>query len=149
MTSKQATWNKIEEHQKAFEHMNSTTFWIFFVHLNFSKPFVIHTDASKVQLGAEISQDNKPIACYSRKLNLAQVNNITQEREFLFVVETLKKLRNMFLCQQIKVHTSHKNPTYKSFNTERFMRWRLVPEEFSPELIYIKGSKNIVVVVLS
>ena len=24
------------------------------------------------------------------------------------------------------------------------MRWRLILEEFSPELIYIKGSKNIV-----
>ena len=35
--------------------------------------------------------------------------------------------------------------TYKSFNTERVMRWLLILEEFtSPELIYIKGSKNIV-----
>ena len=41
------------------------------VYPNFSKPFVIHTDASKVQLGAVISHDNKPIAAYSRKLNPA------------------------------------------------------------------------------
>jgi hypothetical protein len=39
---------------------------------DFSKPFVIHTDASHTQLGAVISQDDKPIAFYSRKLNPAQ-----------------------------------------------------------------------------
>ena len=38
------------------------------VYPNFSKPFVIHTDASKVQIEAVISQDNKPIAFYSRKI---------------------------------------------------------------------------------
>ena len=29
------------------------------------------------------------------------------------------------------------------------MRWRLILEEFSPELVYIKGSKNIVADALS
>ena len=44
----------------------------------------------------------------------------------------------------MSVYTDHKNPTYKSFNTERVMRWQLILEEYSPELIYTKGSKNIV-----
>ena len=60
-------------------------------------------DASKVQLGAVISQDNKPIAFYSRKLNPVQINYTTTERELLFIVETLKELRNILLGQQIKV----------------------------------------------
>ena len=38
----------------------------------FSKPFVFHTDASKVQLGVVISQGNKVIALCSRKQNSAQ-----------------------------------------------------------------------------
>ena len=38
---------------------------------DFEKPFVIHTDASHTQLGAVISQDNKSIAFYSKKLNQA------------------------------------------------------------------------------
>ena len=41
---------------------------------NFNKPFVIHMDASKLQLGTVISQDDKPIVFYSRRLNSAQVN---------------------------------------------------------------------------
>ena len=51
-----------------------------FVYPNFSKPFVIQTEASKKQLGAVINQDNKPIAFYSRKLNLVQVNYTTTEK---------------------------------------------------------------------
>ena len=35
------------------------------------------------------------------------------------------------------------------FNTKRVMRWRLIPEEYSPEVIYIEGSKNVVVDALS
>ena len=38
----------------------------------FKKAFVVHTDASHYQLGAVISQDNQPIAFYSKKLNDAQ-----------------------------------------------------------------------------
>ena len=67
------------------------------VNSNFSKPFVIHTDASKVQLGVVISQDNKPIAFYSRKLNPAQVNYTTTEKELLSIEDTLKELRNILL----------------------------------------------------
>ena len=33
----------------------------------FNEPYVIYTDASKLQLGAVISQDDKLIAFYSRK----------------------------------------------------------------------------------
>ena len=37
---------------------------------NFSKPFELHTDVSKVQLGTVISQDNKLISFCSTKLIL-------------------------------------------------------------------------------
>ena len=30
------------------------------------------------------------------------------------------------------------------YNTERVMRWRLILEEFGPELKYIKGENNVV-----
>ena len=105
--------------------------------------------ASKVQLGAVISQDNKPIAFYSSKLYPAQVNYTNTERELLSIVETLKEFRNILLGQQIKVYTDHKNLTYKYINTERVMRWQQILKTIIPELIYIKPSKNIVADALS
>ena len=97
---------------------------------DFSKPFVIHTDASHTQLGAVISQDNKPIAFYSRKLNDVQTRYTTTERELLSIVKTLKEFQNILLGYPIVVYTDHKNLTCANFNTERVMRWRLILEEY-------------------
>ena len=58
----------------------------------------------------------------------------------MFIRETLKEFRNILLGLQIKVYTDHKNLTYKTFNTEQVMQWRLILEEYSPVLIFIQGS---------
>jgi hypothetical protein len=47
------------------------------------------------------------------------------------------------------VYTDHKNLKWKKFNTERVMRWRLLLEEFGPDLCYIPGEHNIVADALS
>jgi len=103
----------------------------------------------QVRLGAVISQDGKPIAFYSRKLNPAQTRYTTTERELLAIVETLKEFRNILLGQQLIVYTDHKNLTYSTFNTERVMRWRLILEEYGPTFNYIRGDKNVVADALS
>ena len=59
-------------------------------------------------------------------------------------MKTLKEFRCILLRQQIKVHTDHENLTYKKFNSDRVMRWRLFIEEYSPDLRYVKGKKNVV-----
>ena len=61
----------------------------------------------------------------------------------------LKEFRNILLWHQITVYTDHKNLTYKIFNTERVMRWRLILGEFGPELEYIKWENNVVADALS
>ena len=76
---------------------------------DFQKPFVIHTDASKTQLGSVISQEGKPIAFYSRKLNPAQTRYTKTERELLSIVETLKEFRNILFGQKIAIYTDHSN----------------------------------------
>ena len=150
LTSKTAKWQWTDTEQKAFETMKRIiSRETLLAYPDFTKPFIIHTDASHTQLGAVISQDNRPIAFYSRKLNPAQTRYTTTERELLSIVETLKEFRNILLGQRIKVYTDHQNLTYTNFNTERVMRWRLIIEEFSPELIYLKGERNIVADALS
>ena len=90
-----------------------------------------------------MSQINKSIAFYGRKLSSAQVNYTTTERELLSIIETLKDFRYIILGQQSKVYTDHKNSTFKTFNTERVMRWRLILQEYNSDLIYSQGYKNI------
>jgi len=47
---------------------------------NFNEPFQIYADASHCQLGAAVSQEGKPTAFHSRKLNPAQTRCTTAER---------------------------------------------------------------------
>jgi hypothetical protein len=50
------------------------------------KPFDIYTDASTKQLGSVITQDNRPIAYFSRKLSGAQSKYTVTKLELLAIV---------------------------------------------------------------
>jgi hypothetical protein len=80
LTSAKAKWDWTTECQNAFENMKRLIAReTLLTYPNFKKPFEIHTDASKVQLGACISQEGRPVAFYSRKLNPAQIPYTTTE----------------------------------------------------------------------
>jgi len=133
------------QHQKAFAMAKKVIAKeTLLAYPDFNKP-----DASHYQLEAVVSQEGKPIAFYSRKLNPAPTRYTATERELLNMVETLKEYRNILLGHTIEVFTDHKSPVYKHFNTERVIRWRLLLEEFRPELTFIKGENNIVADALS
>ena len=150
LTGSTATWQWTETEQKAFDAIKKVLAReVLLAHPDFDRPFEIYTNASKRQLGAVIVQGNKPIAFYSRKLTSTQLNYTTTERELLAIVETLKEFRNILLGQRIVVYTDHKNLTYRVFNTERVMRWRLICEEYGPELRYVPGVTNVVADTLS
>jgi hypothetical protein len=63
------------------------------------KPFERYTDASSMQLGAMITQDNRPIAFFSRKLSKMQQKYSVTEIELLAIVETLKEFKGMLWGQ--------------------------------------------------
>ena len=150
LVKKDVKWNWTDVEQRAFDNIKRVMSKETLLHYpDFNKEFEIHTDASLRQIGAVISQNGKPIAFYSRKLRDGQHNYTTTERELLAIVETLKEFRTILLGQKLKIYTDHKNLTFTQFNTERVMRWRLVLEEYNPELVYIKGGDNIVADALS
>jgi hypothetical protein len=110
MTSKNVKFIWTDEHQKAFDNIKKIIcreVMLFFP--DFSKPFHIYADASDKQLGAVITQDDKPIAFYSRKHNSAQQSYTNGEHELLSIVETLREFRNILLGYKIIVHTDRKN----------------------------------------
>jgi hypothetical protein len=150
LTSINIPWKWGEEQSKAFQEakkiLSKEVLLTFPV---FDKPFTIHTDASHRQLGAVISQDNHPIAFYSRKLNEAQTRYTTTERELLSIVETLKEFRMILLGHKIIVWSDHKNLIHNDLKSERVLRWRLLIEEYSPDIQYIKGPENIIADMLS
>ncbi len=113
---------------------------------DFSKPFEIYTDTSSMQLGAVITQDNRPIAFFSRKLFEKQQKYSVMEIELLAIVETLKEFKGMLWGQDIKVYTDHKILTRDALRltSDSVYHWRLLLEEYAPEIIYIRGIHNTV-----
>ena len=66
------------------------------------------------------------------------------ERELLSIVETQKEFRNILLGQNVVVYTDHRNLVHETtmMSSQRVMRWRLLLEEYGPEIKYIKGKAN-------
>ena len=113
---------------------------------DYSQVFEIFTDASQTRLGAVITQSNRPLAFFSRKLSETQQRYSVTKIELLAIVETLKEFKGMLWGQQVKVFTDHMNLMRDALGltSDRVYRWRLLLEEYGPEIVYIKGIHNTV-----
>ena len=114
LTSKNVKYDWKDEHQKCFNAIKRVIGReVLLEYPDFNAPFEIHTDASKLQIGAVIYQKGNPIAFYLQNMNIAQHNYTTTDKELLSIVATLKEFRNILLGNQQTVYTDHKNTTHK------------------------------------
>ena len=90
-------WN--DEQQEAFELLkHRLTTAPVLARPDFSKPFILQTDASSTAVGGVLTQvndegDEHPIVYFSRVLTSAERNYTTTERECLAIIVGIKKLR--------------------------------------------------------
>ena len=93
-----------------------------------------------------MTQDNRLLAFFSRKLSDTQKQYSVTEIELLAIVEALKEFKGMLWGQQIVIYTNHTNMMQQALGltSDRVYRWQLIIEEYGPEIIYIKGELNTV-----
>jgi len=116
---------------------------------DFSKPFILTTDASKTALGAVLSQgeigSDKPIAFASRTLNKHELNKPIIEKELLAIHWGINYFRPYLYGRKFTVYTdhrplvslfTHKNPSFK------LTRIRLDLMDYDFEIIFKQGKAN-------
>lgn len=116
---------------------------------DFSREFILTTDASNFAIGAILSQgpigSDKPIAYASRTLNDSESNYSTIEKELLAIVWATKYFRPYLFGRKFKVITDHK-PLQWLMNLKepnsRLTRWRLKLSEYNYTIIYKTGKAN-------
>ena len=113
------------------------------------KDFYLQTDSSQDALGAVLFQDHGgnrfPVAYASKKLNEAQRNYSTIEREALAVYWGIHKYSEFLMGRHFYLLTDHAPLTYLNtakFQNARVMRWSLALQSYRFSVLYIKGKDN-------
>ncbi len=145
LLQKHFRWYWSNECQQAFEALkNRLATAPVLAFPNFSKPFILATDAADTGLGATLSQESdegirKLVACASRTLTKSERNYHVTEKEALGIVWALKTFRPYLLGQTIEIYTDHQ-PLKWLLSTQqpsgRLQRWALQVAEFQPNINY-------------
>jgi hypothetical protein len=137
-------WGK--EQQDAFQAVKyALTHSPVLVMPDFTKPFEVWCDASKLGLGALLLQEGRPVAYESRKLKPAEVNYGVGEQELLAVVHALKTWRCYVEGVPFTVVTDHNPNTFigQSGLSGRQARWQEFLSRFNMEWKHIPGRVNV------
>jgi len=96
-------WNSI--HQIAFDNVETTIAKeVVLAYPDFTKPFDIYAGASTKQLGSVITQDNRPIAYFSRKLSGTQSKYTVTELELCHHGNTKRVQQNVVGTMDNRLH---------------------------------------------
>ncbi len=139
-------WHWDEVHQRAFNRIKATIAReLVLAYLDYSKDFKIYTDASSKQLGAVITQENRPIGFLSQKFSTTQRKYSVTKIELLAIVKTLKEFKGMLWGQFMKVYTDDANLIKDALGMtlDCVYQWRYCWKSTNPRLSTLKAYTSI------
>lgn len=116
---------------------------------DFSRSFILRTDASAHGLGAVLEQEfedgKHPICFLSKKFSPAERNYAVVEKECLAIVWTAQSLRVYLEGKPFEIETDHAPLQWlqrSKLSNQRLLRWSLLLKEFVFSIRYIRGTQN-------
>lgn len=105
------TWSASAE--EAFQHLKQALASAPVLAMpDFSKPFVVETDASDVGVGAVLSQSSHPLAFISRALGPKSKGLSTYEKEFVAIILAVDHWRPYLQTSEFIIKTDHRSLTH-------------------------------------
>jgi len=157
LCKKHAPFHWTEECEKAFLYLkNSLISPQILQYPDFSKTFVVTTDASKHACGAMLSQDHNgiqlPVSYASKAFTKGESNKSTIEQELTAIHWAIVHFRPYLYGKKFLVRTDHRPLTYlfsMKNPSSKLTRIRLDLEEYDFEVEYLRGRENFVADALS
>ncbi|KAG1136878.1 hypothetical protein G6F37_010104 [Rhizopus arrhizus] len=127
---------------------------VLLVHPDFTKPFVLYTDASDVGLGGVLSQAEgsdpevlRPVYFGSKALNEQEKRISIYEKEFLAIVYFIHLFKVYLLGHHFTVYTDQRSLQFLiKFNEEasaKLVRWQASLMAYDFDIIYRPGKVNV------
>lgn len=149
--SKSFRWT--EEASKAFELIKQRLSSAPCLSLpDFEKVFEMDCDASKIGIGAVLSQESRSIAFYSKKLSGPRTRYSTYDAELYAVIRALRHWHHYLLHQEFVLHTDHEALKYilsQDHLSSRHGCWASFLEGYNFVLRHNAGEQNRVADALS
>jgi len=113
---------------------------------DFSKSFIVETDASGEGVGAVLMQDSHPIAYFSKALSPKHQTMSIYEKEFMAVVLAVEKWRPYLLGRHFVIKTDHFSLKYlleQKITTAFQGKWLSKLMGYDYEICYRGGKENV------
>jgi hypothetical protein len=119
---------------------------------DFKKLFSVKCDASGHAIGGVLSQEEKPVAYFSEKLNEAKQKYSTYDKEFYAVIQALRKWRHYLMPTEFILYSDNhalQFITKQEKLNQKHAKWVEFMQNFTFVLKHISGSSNKVADALS
>ena len=144
-------WNSAAN--KSFEELKKKVAkYPILVLLDFNKVFTIECDASGFAIGAVLSQEGRPVAFFSGKLNEAKKKYSSYDLELYAMVQAMKKWRHYLLPKEFIVYTDNHALSFLNGQEKlnhRHLKWVESLQAYTFTIKHKKGQANKVADALS
>ena len=158
LTSQSVEFNWTQECENAAENLRGQiTSAPILVFPDFTRQFILTTDASAIAIGAvlsQIQQDDRehPISFYSKTLNATERKWDACEQELYAIVTAVKHYKSFLMNNQFEVRTDNAACTYvlkKPDLSPKLSRWAIQLADYDFTVIHKSGRTNTVADALS